>query len=284
MPKMQSLLIATPTTGGTIKAKTAETLSNLVKVLTRLNIDTQVHIINNSDIVTARNLYANMVFNSERWDALLFIDSDMSFKPEVIVRLIKLNVPVSAVACTKKIMELDKFASSFAVHNDIERARTESVYFNTMLSWGGAFTVRRTEGFVTAAAVGMAVCLIKKQALKALVAGDAVEQRLNVYEGVKSTSWGFFDYTKHDGITLTEDYAFCYRWTKLLGRPLWVSTDAAVDHIGDFNYSGNYSLKLEELLSPSPSSKRKQSDPRPPATARSPKAAPKKRKRSPSAG
>lgn len=276
MQKINSLLIATPTTGGVIKARTAETLSNLVKVLTRMGIDTQVHILNNSDIVTARNYYANMVLDSEKWDALLFIDSDMSFRPAVILRLIKMNVLICAVACTKKVIELDKFATSFASHNDIELARAESVYFNTLISWGGPSKIRRTEGFVTAAAIGMAVCLINRHALEAMVAEGAAEKRLDVYEGVKKTSWGFFDYMKHDGITLTEDYAFCYRWTKVLGKPLWVCIDAAVDHIGDFNYSGNYALRFENLVRPLASA---QPELPKPANTSPTKAAAKRRKR-----
>ena len=98
MQPIRSLLIATPTTGGIIKSKTAETLANLVKVLTKLDIDTHVYIINDSDIVTARNNYANSVLKSEKWDAILFIDSDMSFKPEIILRMIKLNALICDVA------------------------------------------------------------------------------------------------------------------------------------------------------------------------------------------
>ena len=253
MQQIRNLLIATPTTGGIIKSKTAETLTNLIKTLTKLEIDAHVYIINDSDIVTARNNYANSVLNSEKWDALLFIDSDMSFRPEVILRMIKLNALICAVACTKKRMDLDKFASSFAAHGDIELARAESVYFNTILSWGEPPSpIHRSEGFFTAAAVGMAVCLIRKQALMVMVAEGAVEERLDVYEGKERTSWGFFDYAKHEGKTLTEDYAFCYRWVKLLGRRLWVCTDEIVDHVGDFHYRGNYSLIFENLLSPLP--------------------------------
>lgn len=280
MQNIRSLLIATPTTGGIIKAKTAETLSNLVKVLTKLDIDTQVHIINNSDIVTARNIYANMVLNSDKWDALLFIDSDMSFRPAVILRLIKTNALVCGVACTKKLFELDKFANSFVAHNDVELARAESAYFNTLISWGdGPRKIQRTEGFFTAAAVGMGVCLIKRQALEVMVAQGVVEKRFDIYEGTKRTSWGFFDYTKHQDITLTEDYAFCYRWTKLLGKPLWVCTDAKVDHIGDFHYGGNYSLIFENLVRPLPPTERKHPETGDSANANSTKVATKRRQR-----
>jgi hypothetical protein len=278
--EIKSILIATPTTGGLIKSKTAETLVNLVKRLTKVGVEADIQIINNSDVVTARNHYANMVHGSGKWDALLFVDSDMSFQPAVILRLIEFNALISAVACTKKMMRLDQFAKSFAMHNDVELARAESVYFNTMLSWGGPRRLRRAHGFITAAAVGMAVCLIKKQALNDMVAGGVVEQRVSVYEGVKSTSWGFFDYTKHDGITLTEDYAFCYRWNKLLDRPLWVCIDAAVDHIGDFHFSGNYARKLETQLHPNPALEEEAPKTASPAKGGSAKIAAKRRKRS----
>ena len=41
-----------------MKSNTAETLTKLVKVLTKLNIDAHIRVINASDIVTGRNVYA----------------------------------------------------------------------------------------------------------------------------------------------------------------------------------------------------------------------------------
>ena len=254
--KLQNILVAVPTTGGMMKAKTAESLVNLMKFLTKSGINAHLHNINNSDIVTVRNIYANMVFDSDRWDSLLFIDSDMSFTPRVISRMINLNEMVCAAACTKRQIDLDKFAQAIRDHGDKDRAQAESVYFNTLLRWDNRrdIKVKQRGGFFTMAAIGMAVCLIRRSALKLMVEQGAVERRIDVYEGITKKSWAFFDFLKYSGVTLTEDYSFCHRWTHAMEQPLWVCADEIVEHIGDFPYSANYSLALKKMLSAEPRS------------------------------
>jgi len=248
--RAQKILIAVPTTGGLMKAKTAESLVNLVRVLTRAGIEADLRNIDNSDVVTVRNMYANMVLESDRWDSLLFIDSDMQFAPRVVNKLIAFNAPVSSVACTKRYIDLEKFGEAMREHGDVERARAASHRFNTLLTWdnrkGGQ--VRRKGAFCTMAAVGMAVCLIRKSALQAMVDAGAVEKRKDVYEGVVKHSWGFFDFVHYAGMTLTEDYSFCHRWNYVMGEPLWVCVDEIVGHIGDFAYSGRYQIELDAFL------------------------------------
>jgi hypothetical protein len=248
--RLKSLLIAVPTTGGSMKAKTAESLVNLMRALTQHGIAAQLYNINNSDIVTVRNMYANMVLDSDRWDGLLFIDSDMQFTPRVINRMISLNEPVSAAACTKRHIDLEKFGESMRDHGDIELAQAEAVKFNTMLRWDNRkkARIRHRAGFYTMAAVGMAVCLIRRSALQLMVDEGAVEERMDVYDGIPKKSWAFFDFIKYSGVTLTEDYSFCHRWTHVMQRNLWICTDEIVHHIGDFPYSGRYSLIFEKTI------------------------------------
>jgi len=248
--RLKSLLIAVPTTGGSMKAKTAESLVNLMRVLTQNGIAAQIHNINNSDIVTVRNIYANMVLDSNRWDGLLFIDSDMQFTPRVINRMINLNEMVVAAACTKRHIDLEVFGAAMREHGDLERAQAEAVKFNTMLRWDNRkkARIRHRAGFYTMASIGMAVCLIRREALQLMVDEGAVEKRIDVYDGVPKTSWSFFDFVKYAGVTLTEDYSFCHRWTHVMQRNLWVCTDEIIHHIGDFPYSGRYSLIFEKTI------------------------------------
>jgi hypothetical protein len=83
--------------------------------------------------------------------------------------------------------------------------------------------------------------------LQALVEGKAVDRRVDVRNSVKEVSWGFFDPVKLGPIVLGEDYSFWYRWTKSLGRDLWVCVDEEVRHVGDYGYSGLYSSLLPDI-------------------------------------
>lgn len=239
---IKSVLIAVPSTGGVIKAKTTESLVRLMRHLTEKGIHAEFNNIDGSDVVTVRNVYANLVLNSKRWDGLLFIDSDMQFEPKVITKMIRLNVGVVGAACTTREIDLEKFGEAMRVHGDLDRARAESSRFNVLKTWNKnkPFVIQRRGGFYTMAAVGMAVCLIRKQALEAMVNEDAVGKRVDVVDGMSSASWGFFDSEMVGEIRLLEDYSFCYRWTKKMGRRLWVCTDEEIRHLGEFAYSAKY--------------------------------------------
>jgi hypothetical protein len=249
--KAQNILIAVPTTGGNIKAKTAESLIKLVKVLTRRGIDADIHNINNSDVIAARNRYANMVLQSDKWDSLLFIDSDMQFRPRAVLRMIEFNAPVCAAACTTREFDLEKFGQAMRDHGDIERAKAESSRFNVLDRWGARqrVVVRRRAGFVTSAAVGMAICLIKKTALEQMVAAGVVSERVDRFgEGKETRSWAFFDLVRAKDVVFSEDFSFCHRWTRQMNRLLWVCVDEDIGHLGDYAFSGSYQTILEQRL------------------------------------
>lgn len=252
---IKSVLIAVPSTGGVIKAKTTESLVRLMRTLTENGIHAEFNNIDGSDVVTVRNVYANLVLNSKRWDSLLFIDSDMQFEPKVVAKMIRLNVEVVGAACTTREIDLKKFGEAMRVHGDLDRARAESSRFNVLKTWNAKepVTVQRRGGFYTMAAVGMAVCLIRKQALEAMVDAAAVSKRVDVVDGVSTASWGFFDSESVGEVRLLEDYSFCYRWTKKMGRPLWVCTDEEIRHLGEFGYSAKYNA-LHTFLAHPPSS------------------------------
>ena len=73
VPQPKSILVAVPTTGAVMKAKTAETLFGIGRVLARNGINSAMLNLDGSDVVTVRNLYANMVLNSGKFDGLLFV-------------------------------------------------------------------------------------------------------------------------------------------------------------------------------------------------------------------
>ena len=247
--KASKILIAVPTTGGTTKSKTTESLVKLMKVLTRRGIDADIHNIDNSDIVTARNRYANIVLDSDHWDSLLFIDSDMQFKPKAVLRMIELNVPIAAAACTTRELDIEKFAGSIREHGDVDRARADASRFNVLPHWGKGTGVKTRGHFYAFAAVGMAICLIKKFALEQMIAEKVVEQRIDRFgNGIEMKSWGFFDLVKVSSTAFSEDFSFCHRWTGRMKRPLWVCVDEEIGHIGEYAFSARYLTVLQNRL------------------------------------
>jgi hypothetical protein len=251
-PLLSNILIAVPTTGGVMKAKTAETLFGIARSLTANGIRSALVNIDGSDVVTVRNAYANQVLRSQRWDGLLFVDSDMAFDPALIMRMVKFNAEVVAAACTTRELDLEKFHQAMLDHGDIERAKAEGSRFTVLKTFDirRKTALRRRAGFYTMAAVGMAVCLIRKSALQAMIDEGVIPKRVDVRDRVRSENWGFFDQQRVGDMLLLEDYSFCYRWTELMKRPLWVCADAAIQHLGDFAYGAKYQPVLDRELIP----------------------------------
>ena len=246
---IESILVAVPTMGGIMKSKTAESLFILSKALARNGINGDIKNIDASDVVTVRNLYANMVLKSDRWGALLFVDSDMQFLPRLVMKMIALKAEAAAVAYPKKKIDLDAFAQAVRDHGDIAKARAQSSDFNILLRWDERKRqpLKRRGGFCAMAAAGMGCSFIARSALQAMVEGGIVEKRVDIRNSVHEESWGFFDPVKLGQVILGEDFSFWYRWTNRLGRDLWVCVDEEVSHVGDYGYSGLYSSLLQDV-------------------------------------
>jgi hypothetical protein len=236
------LLIALPTTSQSMKSSTALTVANLVKLLQSHDIDTYLHNIDSAEIVTARDMFANMVVYSHDLDGLIFIDSDMAFDPEIMLKMLKTGKDVVAAACTRRTLDLNTLLAAAQHHGNVPRAIAQASDFTVKLSWNDedVTPVEVTDGFCRAAAVGMACAYISKGALLEIVKAKAVEARLDLSAGPGQTCWSFFSPLTHDGVRLGEDYSFCYRWTQLMKRELFVCVDENIIHCGDYNYTAKF--------------------------------------------
>ena len=244
---LKHILIAAPTMAGLMKAKTATTLVMLMRQLTRAGVEAEYLNIDSSDIVYARNLFARRVLESQDLDGLLFVDSDMQFRPALVLKMLARNAGVVGAAYPKRSINLDQYANAIAKGGGASPKTKASALANTLQytvipAWDTPRPerVHVARGFAKMAAVGMGCTLIARAALEAMIAAKVVDQRRDIIDGVENVSWGFFDVLKVGEISLSEDFSFCYRWTRLMGRDLWVNIDEPVAHLGDFAYQARY--------------------------------------------
>lgn len=256
---LKHILIAVPTMAGLMKAKTATTLVMLMRQLTRAGVTAEYLNIDSSDIVYARNLYARAVLNSKVLDGLLFVDSDMEFRPALVLRMLARDADVVGVAYPKRALNLDRFARAMAeagayTEDAKIRALADTYQYTVVPSWDapGVGQLQVARGFAKMAAVGMGCTLISKTALQAMIEGKVVDRRKDIIDGVEQVGWGFFDCLKAGDVTLSEDFSFCYRWTRLLGRDLWVCVDAPIAHLGEFPFQTRYLDRLKPVAQPDP--------------------------------
>ncbi len=247
---VQKLLVATPTMGGIMKSRTATALIALTRALTKRGIDVVFWNIDASDIVYARNRYAQALLDSHDFDALLFVDSDMWFRPSLVLRMLTLGVKVAAAAYPKRGIDMSRVSAALAEGDSLAKAMARGSDFTVLRTWdaNSSQRVRMRKGFASMAAAGMGCALITKTALLDMIEAGIVEKKQHIQDGQAQDYWSFFTPLAFGNMMLSEDYSFWHRWTHTMGRELWVCVDEPVEHIGSYNFDAKY----DDLLAKTP--------------------------------
>lgn len=245
MSVIRNVLIALPTTHQSMKSATALSVANAAVALRDEGIGVDLHNIDSAEIVTARDMFANMVLHSDTWTHLLFVDSDMHFAPSLAVRLFQQQADVTAVAYTRRHMDLATFVEVTNMSGNQQMAAAHASEFTFKPFWDSApAELKVSDGFCLGAAVGMGLALITKSALEQMIESQVVHPRLDLSAGPDKTCWSFFETFEVDGIRLGEDYSFCHRWTAQMGRELPVCIDEAIGHLGGYEYRARFLDRL----------------------------------------
>ena len=98
-------MIGLPCSGGIVSEKTTLGLFNLGKALVRNNIHHGLLTLTNSSLITqARSKVANFFINNTEHEYLFFLDSDIGFNPEDVLKLMAHQVPIVSGAYPMKII------------------------------------------------------------------------------------------------------------------------------------------------------------------------------------
>lgn len=190
-----------------------------LKALMDANIGCTVKYIDKCDIALVRDLFASIVVQDEQFTHLLFVDSDMEFKPASVLRLTEANQDVVGLAYRVRSPEV-----KFALLLNVDRLDSRG-------------------GLLEPDSIGMGVTLISRAALTRMIESGAVSAEPHDHEkehGLRGPLYDFFFPLKVDGKRVFEDYAFCYRWRSIGGK-VYAIIDEQVGHIGLTNYRGRMS-------------------------------------------
>lgn len=100
-----SIMIGLPCGGGVVSEKTTLGLFNLGKALVRNNIDHGLLTLANSSLITqARSKIANFFVNNTEHEYLFFLDSDIGFEPQDVIKLLSHQMPIVSGAYPMKII------------------------------------------------------------------------------------------------------------------------------------------------------------------------------------
>lgn len=153
---------------------------------------------------------------------LLFIDSDMGWEPESVLRLLAADKDFAAAAGPRKSDDL-----SFAC--DLVQP----------------FVRCPQTGFLKAHHVGGAFAMLSRRCLEAMVNGHPSTRYMDTQQKI----WlhALFDTKVENERFFSEDYTFCHRWAQL-GGDVWLDPSIRLHHAGRKVWSG----ALEQAFAPAP--------------------------------
>ena len=208
-----------------------------------------------SSLVTqGRNLcVANFLKDPINYTHLLFIDSDIDFKFDTIMKMLKFDREVIATPYPMKHIHWDQ------IWDRVQKGKIKNI--DELKRAGHAFPIKLdnqkgkeipvVDGVIEVSHAPTGCMLIKKQVFDKMIKAypnDKIEQAtiVNGLAVIDEYNYNFFD-TIHDPETKKyygEDFGFCKKWTAIGGKCYcYVSDD--ITHVGEYAYNGKLMDNLD---------------------------------------
>ena len=215
MTTARKVFIAIPVHDGALRVGTVMSLIEAMSSGTQAGIEFDVRCwVGDSLLPHARNTLVAQFMASDASE-MIFIDSDISWAPGSITRL--LSYPVDFVAGT------------YRFKNETEGYPVAWLREDNEVSEHGLFEVGcLPTGFFRMTRVGLERVIAKCAHL---------EYKSHNSNGMKL--WCLFDLKLEHGLAWGEDYVFC-NLVRSLGETLWLDPDLSLTHSGNKEYMGNF--------------------------------------------
>jgi hypothetical protein len=242
-----NLVIATPCFGGQVSAVYA---LSILKLQTRLrgyrDCSFKVLMKHGDALITrARASLLSQFLDDPSATHLLFIDADIGFEPEQVMRLIESGAEMCAAVYPIKRIDWQRMKGALS---GAEPNPSASLHYAFEVEDPSA--VVANSGFIKVRYAGTGFLMIRRAALERICAHypqlrykrdhsiDAAtesENRFALFECAIA----------EDGTYLSEDFAFCKRWTDM-GGEIWADLNSRLNHIGPMTFCGDLSSRFTQ--------------------------------------
>lgn len=247
--RKERLFIATPCYGGML---TEAYFRSMVRTLTFFNqhqIPVAFGTIANESLVTrARNVLV-AYFLQSNYTRLLFIDADIEFQVEDVLKLIAHNKDVCVGAYPKKGVNWQRIREAVMTNgnapmDDRSIAASGSDYaINFKFINSDLKQIAIENGVIKLHDGATGFMMIKREAIDKMIAAYPdlkYNNDLNTPPDLQDFFYAFFDtmIDPKDRRYLSEDYTFSRRWQDI-GGDIWLDPSISLNHFGSFNFQGN---------------------------------------------
>lgn len=242
--KQISILVLTPAYGGLTYVGYLSSLLKLERLCKEKNIIIDYEFCYNESLITrARNTLTHIFYTRTNYTHLLFLDADIQFSPEDIIKMLDYDKPLVGGVYPKKYINWDKITELVNQNNENELT-CEYIQANvkeSVLILLDDPTINLQDDFIETKYTGTGILLIQRIVLDKMresfpndvYEADVLNHSKNIRE--THTYFRYFDTEVKDGIYLSEDYWFCDRWAQLGGK-VYVYTKFKCRHWGTYAY------------------------------------------------
>jgi hypothetical protein len=245
MATARRLYIGTPCYGGLVTQKYMQSMCALLMQRTPgLHVSLQL-LAYESLVTRGRNTILGAFLDQPDETHLMFIDADIGFTVEQVLRTLDFDQDVVAGMYPLKRLDYDEAAFRRAAEG--EPLQTAQLRYVGLPCEGDERQER--DGFVTGVYAGAGFLLMKRGALERMAAHYPETH----YRGAHNTPhpnpspnlYALFDcmIDPQSGDYLSEDYAFCQRW-RAMGGTLWLDTKSRLTHVGPHDFVGDVSVRF----------------------------------------
>lgn len=267
--RKNKFFIATPCYGGQLNEPYFRSVIKMMTFFNGHQIPLAFGTIANESLVTrARNVLVAYFLASD-YTHLMFIDADIEFQTEDILKLYAHKKDVVVGAYPKKGVAWDKIRANLTdpANKEKELSDRDMASFGSDYAINFKFVDKETKtigvenGLIKLHDAGTGFMMISREAiLKMIKAYPELKYNndVNINNAeLKDHFYALFD-TMIDPIDrryLSEDYTFCRRWQEI-GGDVWLDPSISLNHYGHFCFQGN----PEAIISfgPQPEEKREE--------------------------
>jgi hypothetical protein len=238
------LVVATPCFGGQVSSIYASSIFALQRALRSMsNVDLKVQLRDGDALITrARANLVTLFLDDPAATHLLFVDADIGFTPEQVFRLVESGADVVAGVYPIKRVNWDKARRAL----EANRPSVPAASLDYVLEIENPDHVVVVNGFARVRYAGTGFLMIRRSVLEAMCAHPAYaslrffrEHSLDALAG-SPNRFALFEsmIDPATGTYLSEDFAFCKRWTDI-GGEIWADLNSRLDHVGPSVFHGD---------------------------------------------
>ncbi|VAW73840.1 hypothetical protein MNBD_GAMMA15-2319 [hydrothermal vent metagenome] len=222
------VMIGIPAARGALCNDTVTTVFHMQQYFYSINVAVQFVCVAQAEIVTARNVLAQLFLDSD-CDLFIGLDDDVAVELNLVIKLVSLQLNFIGCYLPQRNLNLKSFAENIRTGmTDLDAQLSASPLVGPVTDEQGVFEVNE---------IGTGFYIVRKSLLTELIKKQLVVAQACTLPSFKKSIFGFFNnIIGEDGGITSEDYSFCKR-IKQANYAVFAYKGPGISHTGLMTFS-----------------------------------------------